>query len=159
MRKIVLSMVVLGGLFFNGFADEKVLTEQEQKQKAEEIKIKAIEVVSKTMLEILEEVKKEPMIATNNIKDIPLYMKQQDSETFGLLQAHLIGINPLSNLKNSKDSEIVGKCYSAIYSDEKIDKTGINKVISTSQCIKELTALKLILNDDKVSNKSQQKVQ
>lgn len=42
-----ISMVVLGGLFLNGFADEKVLTEQEQKQKAEEIKIKAIEVISK----------------------------------------------------------------------------------------------------------------
>lgn len=147
MKKIVLSIVVLGGLL-NGFADEKVLTEHEQKQRAEEIKIKTIEVISKSMLEILEEVKKEPMLPPNNNKDIPLYIKQQDSESFGLLQAHLIGINPLNNLKNFIDSEIVGKCYGAIYNNEKIDKIGINKVISTSKCIKELTALKLILTGE-----------
>ncbi len=154
MNKIALSIIFLGGLL-NGFADEKVLTEQEQKQRTEEIKVRTIEVISKSMLEILEEVKKEPMIAINNTKDIILYMKQQDSETFGLLKAHSIAIDPRSNLKNAKDSEIVGKCYGAIYNDDKIDKVkGIDKVISTSQCIRELTALKLILNEQKVSNKS-----
>lgn len=54
---------------------------------------------------------------------------------------------------------MVGKCYGAIFSDEKIDKLGIDKVISTSQCIKELVALKLILNNEKASNKSQQNIQ
>ena len=158
MKKVALSLVILGVLL-NGFADEKVLTAQEQKEKAEQIKIKTIEVISKTMLEILEEVKKEPMLPPSNIKDIPSYEKQQDSESFGLLKAHSIAIDPRSNLKNSKDSEMVGKCYGAILSDEKIDKLGIDKVISTSQCIKELVALKLILNNEKASNKSQQNIQ
>lgn len=158
MKKVALSLIILGGLL-NGFTDENILTTQEQKEKVEQIKIKTIEVISKTMLEILEEVKKEPMLPPNNIKDIPLYGKQQDSESFGLLKAHSIAIDPRSNLENSKDSEIVGTCYGAIFSDEKIDKLGIDKVISTSQCIKELIALKLILNNENASNKTRKHIQ
>ncbi|MGE0793553.1 MAG: hypothetical protein AB7V77_05240 [Candidatus Woesearchaeota archaeon] len=141
MKKGLFFLLLAGVLF----ADEKVLTEQEYKQRIDEIKMKTILAVEKTMLELLEEVKKEPITPLNSIANITLYQKQEDSKTFGTLKAQSIAFNPSNNLENFKDSEIVGKCYGAIYNDEKINNTGIDKVISTSQCIGELTAIKLII--------------
>ena len=141
-------MMVISGLM-NGFANEKVLPVQEQNQTTiEEVKIKTIEMIEKSKQELLEEVRKEPIGPLESIKDMTLYKKQQDSELLGLSKAHNIATELNSNLKDTKDSEIVGECYGAIYNDEKTAKAEINKTISISKCIGELVAIKLILSKD-----------
>ena len=54
MKKVALSLVILGVLL-NGFADEKVLTAQEQKEKAEQIKTQALSIATILQIKIMQQ--------------------------------------------------------------------------------------------------------